>query len=350
MLCKLNRDCLKDIFGDALSVLELDARPVLGVQMVLDAFHGHIDGVSAAVVAQAAEEIERKAISCVFLDGSNLGEIVAYLKKRAPAVKLVTFFHNVESRFFFGSFRTSRTLRSLGVLLANYLAERKAVRHSDITIALSRRDSDLLRRVYGRAATVIAPMALEDKLSPKSDFATEAAVPPTEKYILFVGGAFYANKLGIGWFVENVAPRIGVKTVVVGKCLEALRASMETNGNVEVVGAVPSLAEWYFNALFVIAPIFEGSGMKTKVAEAMMFGKKVVGSPEAFSGYEDVAQQAGWICETADDFVDAINRMAHTELPRFDLGVRELFEQIYSYSAARTRLARILEPLVGTAG
>ena len=90
--------------------------------------------------------------------------------------------------------------------------------------------------------------------------------------------------------------------------------------------------------------------MKTKVAEAMMFGKKVVGSPEAFSGYEDVAQQAGWICETADDFVDTINRMAHTELPRFDLRVRELFEQIYSYSAARARLARILEPLVGSAG
>ena len=217
MLCKLNRDCLKDIFGDTLSVRELDARPVSGAQMVLDAFHGHIDGVSAAVVAQAAEEIERKAISCVFLDGSNLGEIAADLKRRGSAVKVVTFFHNVESRFFLGSFKTSRTLRSLGVFLANYLAERKAIRHSDITIALSRRDSDLLRCVYGRAATVIVPMALEDKLPPTSDVATEAAVPPTEKYLLFVGGAFYANNWASPGSWKMSLPRIGSRRSWWGK-------------------------------------------------------------------------------------------------------------------------------------
>ena len=38
-------------------------------------------------------------------------------------------------------------------------------------------------------------------------------------------------------------------------------------------------------AALVIAPIFDGSGMKTKVAEALMHGKHVVGTPEAFSGY-----------------------------------------------------------------
>ena len=99
MLCKLNRDCLKEIFGDALSVLELDPRPVSGAQMVLEAFRGHIDGVSATVIAQAANHIERKGISCVFLDGSSLGEIAAELKKRAPAIKIVTFFYNVKSQF-----------------------------------------------------------------------------------------------------------------------------------------------------------------------------------------------------------------------------------------------------------
>ena len=41
-----------------------------------------------------------------------------------------------------------------------------------------------------------------------------------------------------------------------------------------VVGEVESLAQWYHDAYFVVAPIFDGSGMKTKVAEALMYGKE----------------------------------------------------------------------------
>ncbi|MBI1867937.1 MAG: glycosyltransferase family 4 protein [Methylocystis sp.] len=346
MLCKLNRDCLRDIFGDALSVLELDARPVSGVHQVLEAFQGRIDGVSAAVIAEAAREIERKEISCVFLDGSNLGEIAAQLKRRARDVSIVSFFHNVESRFFLGSFKASRTLHALAVLLASYLAERKAVQHSDVLIALTERDSRLLRRVYGRGATYISPMALEDRRLSANDAASGNVESRDKRYLLFVGGAFYANRLGIAWFVENVAPRIRIKTVVVGKGFETLKTRLETKADIEIVGAVQNLSEWYLNAHCVIAPIFDGSGMKTKVAEALMFGKKVIGAPEAFSGYENVTGQAGWTCATADEFVDAIDRIERVELPAFDLQVRALFDRNYSYDAARARLTRILEPLV----
>jgi glycosyltransferase involved in cell wall biosynthesis len=341
MLCKLNRDCLRDIFGDALSVLELDARPVSGAHLALQAFRGHIDGVSDAVLAEAADRIERKDISCVFLDGSNLGELAAELKRRAPAVSIVTFFHNVESRFFLGSFKASRTPRTFAVLLANYLAERKAVRHSDVLVALTEHDSRLLQRLYGRGATYISPMALEEK----GPSASGNTADPDKRYLLFVGGAFYANRLGIAWFIENVAPRIGIKTVVVGKNLEIMMPELQGKADVEIVGGVQSLADWYPGAHCVIAPIFDGSGMKTKVAEALMFGKKVIGTREAFSGYEDVAGQAGWICATAEEFVNAINRIERVALPRFDPQVRALFDRNYSYAAARERLARILEPL-----
>ena len=146
--------------------------------------------------------------------------------------------------------------------------------------------------------------------------------------------------------MKNVAPRITVKTVVVGKGLEGLKPKLKITADVEIVGAVQSLAAWYLGAHCVIAPIFDGSGMKTKVAEGLMFGKKVIGTREAFSGYEDVAHKAGWICATADEFVEAINRVGDIELPRFNSQVREIFDQTYSYSAARARLARVLEPLV----
>jgi glycosyltransferase involved in cell wall biosynthesis len=108
-----------------------------------------------------------------------------------------------------------------------------------------------------------------------------------------------------------------------------------------VIGPVDNLFEWYRLARFVIAPIFDGSGMKTKVAEAMMYGKKVVGTPEAFSGYE-VGQDAGWVCRTPDDFVAAINEACKEIHSPFDPQLRNIYLQKYSFEAAKKKLEAIL--------
>jgi len=224
-------------------------------------------------------------------------------------------------------------------MVVNYLAERKAVQHSDKLICLSQRDSRLLKKVYGRAATHIAPMVMEDKC-PESFLSGSGQRP--EHFALFVGGTFYANRTGIEWFVREVAPRIDLPIYIVGRGFEELREELETPGKVFVVGAVESLADWYHRAQFVIAPIFDGSGMKTKVAEALMYGKKIVGTAEAFSGYEDVVDQAGWVCETADDFVANIEAAAQGITTAFDAGLREIYVNKYSFDAARDRLEAIL--------
>jgi polysaccharide biosynthesis protein PslH len=341
MLCKLNRDCLSELFGDRLTVLELDSQPVVGAGGVFDALRGHFDGVNHGAINAAVQLINRAKIASVFIDGSNLGEVAAALRRQAPSVTITTFFHNVEARFFFGSLKISPSLRALAVLIVNYLAEKKAVRYSDRIITLSCRDSNLLRAIYGRSGDFVAPMSLEDKL-PQAGGRINVADTCKELYILFVGGAFYANLAGATWFIKHVVPHIRIRTILVGKGLEVLRLDGEPNPKVKVVGPVQNVAEYYLHAHVVIAPIFDGSGMKTKVAEALMFGKKVVGTQEAFSGYEDVAEKVGWVCATADDFIEAINRLEHTALPGFDGEIREVFERQYSYEAAKTRLARAL--------
>lgn len=339
LLCKLNHDALAQIFGDRLVLFELPQVPLRGAAAALAAFKGRIDGVTSASLSDALRAIRTNEVGLVFVDGSNLGGLVMAIKKNYPTVQVCTFFHNVEARFFLGAFKQFKTPRALAVLLANYLAERKSVRYSDKIICLNQRDSRQLDRLYGRAATHIAPMALQDKL-PNDRAAGDGA--QGERYALFVGGGFYANRAGIAWYAKNVAPRILFKTIIVGRGLEDLRDQLEATGNVELVGEVASLAPWYLNSHVVIAPIFDGSGMKTKVAEALMFGKKVIGTPEAFSGYEEHAAVAGWVCFSADDFVAAITR-AEAELSKpFDEELRALYERNYSFEAARNRLAGIL--------
>jgi polysaccharide biosynthesis protein PslH len=339
LLCKLNHDALQEICGDCLVVVELPRQPQRGMRSIIGAFKGYIDGVTDESIQHVLNTIEREHISKVFVDGSNLGELVKAMKCSCPTVEVVTFFHNVEARFFLGSLNQTRSLHALAVLAVNYLAERKSVRCSDKIICLSERDSRLLKRLYGRAATHVSPMALQDKLPADLDLSVRIR---DEDFALFVGGVFYANRAGICWFVQHVVPRIGIKTCIVGRGFEDLKPLLEMAGKVEVVGSVDSLAEWYRDARFVIAPIFDGSGMKTKVAEALMYGKKIVGTSEAFSGYEDITDQVGWCCTTADEFVDAISRAQREIELGFDPQLRALYEERYSLPAARERLAKIL--------
>ena len=339
LLSRLIHDCLVETFAHRLVVFELQPRRLGGFKALAGTFLGHIDGLDGAVIDSALRAMRDKGVGKVLIDGSNLGALAAAIKSRCPGVEVSTFFHNCEARFFWGALRQYRTLRSLGVLFANYLAERRAVRYSDKLICLSERDSGLLRRLYGRSATHIFPMAMRDQL-PVEYPASEA--PGGESYALFVGGSFYANQAGIAWFAEHVAPNVSIKTYVVGKGFESRKEQLERHGNIKVIGAVDSLVPWYLGAHFVIAPIFDGSGMKTKVAEALMYGKKIIGTPEAFSGYEGIADRAGWVCATPEEFLTAIIRAQGEVTQSFYPELRALYEETYSFSAAVSRLAAIL--------
>lgn len=339
MLCILNQNALKTILGKQLVLFELPRTKPRRPHEIFNALCGNIDGLSSKTFEQVRQLIRQKQVQQVFVDGSNLGGFVAKLKRTLPEVEVITFFHNVEARFFLGALRGSKTIRALAVLIVNYLAERKATRLSDKRVCLSERDSQLLRLIYGKSATHISPMALEDTLH---DCPLEKTISETKPFALFVGGNFYANREGIAWFVKHVARNIDIKVCVVGVGMENIRSELEIPGRVEVIGPVDNLSDWYRRSLFVIAPIFDGSGMKTKVAEALMHGKKVVGSPEAFSGYEDIAESAGWLCKNADEFVLAIQAALLTINVAFDPLLREIYERRYSLPAATARLAQVL--------
>lgn len=337
MLSRLHQDCLASILGSELIVHELDPAPSAGIAAAGRAIGGFIDGVSPDTERAIVNRIGDEDVGCVYLNGSNLGRLARGIKRRFPRVQVLTFFHNVEARFFLGALRRRPGLRSAAVLIANHSAERMAARFSDRLIALSARDSQLLRRLYGREATDIIPMALADQLQPGDEQRRERP-----GYALFVGGAFYANQAGITWFVDQVAPHIPMRTVVVGHGMEGIRPRLQRSSNIEVVGGVPGLQDWYRDAAVAIAPIFDGSGMKTKVAEALMFGKAIVATPEALVGYERVADAIGAPCDGREAFVRALNRFADSSHPAFDPALRRLYEDHYSPAALRRHLSGLV--------
>ncbi len=306
---------------------------------VTERFYGRIDGVTSAIERKLRHQLLDAPPDCVVLDGSNLGRLARLIKHENSSIPVITFYHNVEARFFLDLFRSYPSFRSVGVLLANFLTERWATLYSDRRVMLNERDSNLLRSIYGRRGTDVLPMAIRDLYDPAATLRTR---PIKEKYALFVGGSFYANVEGMAWYAEKIAPNSPLLTVVIGRGMEAHRTRLEQWGGVRVLGSVDDLASWYAHAQIAVAPILSGSGMKTKTAEALMHGKPIAGTPEAFVGYDLTSSDGLKLCETPNDFLDALQSAGSVEAS-VDPQLRNEYLQHHSEKAMRDHLKHILQ-------
>jgi glycosyltransferase involved in cell wall biosynthesis len=306
-----------------------------GRTAVLDGLRGRIGGFDRAAAAELRARLADPAIMTLVCDGSQLGAAAALARAVRPGLAVITFCHNCETQFFADALRYAPGVRAASVLAGHWQAERLAVRHSTRIVMLSARDSAALVRRFGRGADAIVPLALEDSHGPNAVPARRGEPP----YVLFVGGGFFGNIEGLRWYARTVAPGLPIRTLVVGRGLESIGP---LHANVELVGAVDDLSPWYAGAALVIAPILSGSGMKTKVAEALMHGKRVVGTGEAFAGYAPEVVAANHQCDDPAAFAAAISATLADPPPAFDPALRELYERRHSRSAFRDGLAAVL--------
>lgn len=341
MLSSLNYQLLISIFNQNCFHFEISSNQPHPSKSKLFSkiFQGEIDGVSKELLAKLSTQVRLQNISQIFIDGSNLGLVAQHLKKEFPNIKIFTFFHNIETKFFYDSLIRAKSLRSIIILVANYFAEKKSVKYSDHLICLTKADSNIMTNFFNRKADSILPMALVDKLNVYASSANQMA---EEKYVLFVGGLFYANEHGMRWFVKYIAPNISYKIFIVGRGFETLKNEFEKTKNITVVGKVDDLNKWYRESDCVIAPIFEGSGMKTKVAEALMFGKKIVASSSALEGYEDMPNNICYCCNSKAAFIDTLNTLYNEKHLKFDQRIRDIYENKFSFLAAKKNLKKIL--------
>lgn len=296
-----------------------------------DGLRGRLGGLDGAAEARLRALVADRAITAVLCDGSQLGAAAAIIRAVRPDLPVITFCHNCESDFFAGAFRASPGIRTAAVFAGHWQAERLAVRHSSRIVTLTTRDSAALARRFGREADAIVPLALDDMRDPAA-----TPVQREEPYALFVGGGFFGNLEGLRWYARAVAPRLRMRTLVVGRGLDALGPLPDT---IERIGPVDDLSPWYAGAALVIAPILSGSGMKTKVAEALMHGKRVVGTSEAFTGYAPDVVAANHLCDDPGAFAAAVDCALADPPPAFDPALRALYEARHSRAAFLAGLA-----------
>lgn len=267
----------------------------------------------------------------VWLDSSLLGSLAQEIKKKYPKLLICSFFHNVEYDYI--SVRMGFGIKKYIYQIIAKKNERLVCKHSDTLIALNLRDKKRIEGLYKAIISKIIPISFEDKV----DKLIMNKEDKDQKYIkgIFVGAYGRANYEGIKWFLEKTSLGNELKIQILGKGFEECKNNLEnhfSNCLVEVIGTVDNLEPYYREADFVLIPLLFGAGMKVKVAEAMMYGKTIIATPEAWEGYDVDYSKIGAICSSIEEMDNAILKYRASQ-KKYNKYSRECFLDKYSIAA-----------------
>lgn len=291
--------------------------------------HGFYPPIERNDLILVEKMISSERIDIVFLDGSIFGIFAREIKIKFPKVKILTFFHNVE--FDYIDVRFGKKIRKYLYRRNVKINESYIVKNSDELVALNERDSKRIEGLYLRKPNSVIPITFEDRASLPGIGKVEEE---SGDICLIVGSMKRDTYEGVEWFVNKVSPFINAKTLIVGKGFEKRKIEL-SNSKVEVIGTVDNLDEYYKKASYVALPILSGAGMKVKTAEAMMYGKTIFGTKEAFEGYDFNYSEAGGLCNNAQDFIEQINMYSDKHSHgNFNNYTRNVFKDKYSFNTS----------------
>ncbi len=224
------------------------------------------------------------------------------------------------------------------VVLITKHSEKWLMRHADMSTAVSQKDADLFKRLYG-AEPVLVPNGVDigsftevskDRIEKiKREYGLEG------KLVLFIGLAGYKPTVeALDFLVNKVFPKIlskekSVKLAVLGG---------KTHFDKEFIinpGVIPyKEVPVFIKACNVcVAPIFSGSGTRLKILEYMAAGKPVVSTTKGAEGLDVLYGKDIIIADDETEFADSVlDLLAHTQKAN-DIGLngKKLVEVRYSW-------------------
>jgi glycosyltransferase involved in cell wall biosynthesis len=169
-------------------------------------------------------------------------------------------------------------------LLEVELAERVAIKRSRLLLAASPLVAEELARRASGGRVELVPFCLDPEDYPPASLEG----PPTAG---FIGTAVWPpTASAISALVTEVWPRVRqdvpqARLLVAGRGTSSL-LDLSSEGNVEVLGEVPSGREFLRGLSVLVYPVERGSGVKVKVLEAIASGVPVVTTPAGAEGIE----------------------------------------------------------------
>ena len=296
------------------------------------------------------------AYDVLYLDFSRYDFVARWAKvHNLPVVLRV---HNIEQDYLERIAKGKNVSKSK--LVAHLIYEKISKRESycmelaDQIIFLTQEDELRCRKLYGSVVSPgkcnILPVCIHEHNVLKWES------PVKQPYILITGSLWYgANSDGIIWFLQNVWKSIvdqfpEVTLVVAGaRPNQSVRAVCAKSINCELIDTPKDISPYFSNASLYIAPVFDGAGMKVKVAEALSYGIAVIGTPHAMIGYE-AAYNVCQVVQSSDGFVQKITSsiLENFKQPNRK-AIMDIFKSNYTMSVSQKAIGEIIRRAVKNA-
>lgn len=221
------------------------------------------------------EILRKHEIQSVYMTDSQLIIQQGYpIKKENPQTKI---FYGVPALPFylieqFGGKKNTITV--------NRSIERCACTISDAIFCFSNEDKERLKNlgIFKEKIFVRKPIIRVPRKAPYHN---------RKPNLLFLGNMFFEpNAKAVRYIINNIAPSLakGVTVKIVGDIPRELRALCETRTNIKVIGRKKSLARIFQTSALALAPIKEGSGVRSKILDCSAHGIPTVAFEEALEG------------------------------------------------------------------
>ena len=246
--------------------------------------------------------------------------VPSYLSKRVSSRALIALdAHNTELLSVFSKLNKSSPFVSLSTAMTMpfvFAAESLAARKSDIILAVSGRDVESLRGLYGigQDKLWIVPNGVDISMFKEPQSASKQFLHGTGERVVFFHGAlgWYPNLEAANVIVDTIASRVPqAKFVICGRHPPgSLLRKVSKSGNTEYAGYVQNLVEYIHESDVCIAPILRGGGTKLKLLEYAAAGKPIVATFKAAEGLPFVDKvHALLFRHVGAEFIEAIRRI-----------------------------------------
>lgn len=236
------------------------------------------------------EIIQSKEIDLVILQNSRLGNIAEKIKKKFSKVKIIQNFDNFEYEF---AKMFTKSMNLIVKKIELYLvkkSEKKCMENMDLGIFLTKKDKISVENFYKiKKETKIIPFIY------RNVFTKEVKIEKKSQ-VIFTGSLDMEANIGASLFLINNYRDLfedkNLKLILAGRnpdnriYKEIQKLNLKNNVKIISNPSKEKMEILLRESLFYISSVFEGSGMKTKVAEAIFYGLPIIASQHTMIGYE----------------------------------------------------------------
>ncbi|MDZ5254361.1 glycosyltransferase family 4 protein [Clostridium sp. LIBA-8841] len=168
--------------------------------------------------------------------------------------------------------------------------------------------------------------------------------------ILFLGTmSWMPNYEGVLWFLKNVIPilreeKMNFKFYIVGKGASDEINQYDNGKDIEILGFVEDLNQYFDLCDCMIVPIFFGSGLRVKIIEAFAKKMPVISTTIGAEGLNIENKKNILIADSSKEFLSSLKDINNPKIrEKLARNGRIVFENEYSFEAIKNKILKFLK-------